>query len=66
MNHLPPSPSKLTLGSFRIFSQVAEIFASEGAPLVSTTPGANFATRTAGVVDTGGKFATSVNDTGGK
>jgi hypothetical protein len=26
---------------------------------------ANFATITAGVVDTGGKFATSVNDTGG-
>ncbi len=27
---------------------------------------ANFATGTTGVVDTGGKFATSVNDTGGK
>jgi hypothetical protein len=33
---------------------------------MSTTPKANFATGTAGVVDTGGKFATSVNDTGGK
>jgi hypothetical protein len=31
---------------------------------VLTTPAANFATSTAGVVDTGGKFAISVNDTG--
>jgi hypothetical protein len=30
------------------------------------TPLANFATSFANVVDTGGKFATSVNDTGGK
>ncbi len=30
------------------------------------TRAANFATGTAGVVDTGGKFAISVNDTGGK
>jgi hypothetical protein len=30
------------------------------------TPAANFATSTAGVVDTSGKFVTSVNDTGGK
>jgi hypothetical protein len=30
------------------------------------TPVANFATGTAGVIDTGGKFCTSVNDTGGK
>ncbi len=48
-----------------------EIFASEGAPPVSTTPvpntpvanlqpAANFATGTAGVVETGGKFATGV------
>jgi hypothetical protein len=29
-------------------------------------PAANFATCTAGVVDTGGKHVTSVNDTGGK
>jgi hypothetical protein len=32
-----------------------EIFASQGAPPVSTTGAANFATAT-GVVDTGGKF----------
>jgi hypothetical protein len=30
------------------------------------TPAANFATGTAGVVDTGGKFAAGVNNTGGK
>jgi hypothetical protein len=34
-------------------------------PLVSTTPEA-IATGTDGVVDTGGKFATGVNDTGGE
>jgi hypothetical protein len=33
---------------------------------VSTTPTANFATSFPSVVDTGGKFATGVNDTGGK
>jgi hypothetical protein len=43
-----------------------EIFASQSAPPVSTTPVANFATSSSGVVDTGGKFATGVNDTGGK
>jgi hypothetical protein len=49
-----------------------EIFASEGAtpvanlPPVSMTPAANFDTGIAGVVDTGGKFATSVTDTSGK
>jgi hypothetical protein len=32
--------------------------------MVSTTPVANFATGTAGVVDTGGKFANDINDTG--
>jgi hypothetical protein len=31
-----------------------------------TTLAANFATSFASVVDTGGKFATGVNDTGGK
>jgi hypothetical protein len=34
-------------------------------PPVSTTPAANFATSSSCVVDTGGKFATGVNDTGG-
>ena len=35
-------------------------------PLVSMTMAANFATSFASVVDTGGKFANSVNDAGGK
>jgi hypothetical protein len=32
---------------------------------VSLTPAENFATHFASVVDTGGKFAAGVNDTGG-
>jgi hypothetical protein len=47
-----------TLGSFQLFQTFAEIFASQGAPPVSTTPVANFASGPAGVVDTGGKFET--------
>jgi hypothetical protein len=43
-----------------------EIFASKGAPPVSVTPATNFATSFASVVETGGKFATGVKDTGGK
>ncbi len=35
-------------------------------PPISTTPAANFATSSACVVDTGGKFATGVNADGGK
>jgi hypothetical protein len=35
-------------------------------PLVTTTQAAKFATSSAGVVDTGGKFATGVNYTGVK
>jgi hypothetical protein len=48
-----------------------EIFASQGAPPVSTTPvatklAANFATSSTSVVDTGDKFTTGFNNTGGK
>jgi hypothetical protein len=43
-----------------------EIFTSQGGPPVSKTQAANFATSFASVVDTGGKFATGVNDTGDK
>jgi hypothetical protein len=66
--HDSPSlqPLKITLRSFRIFSIFTEIFASQSAPPVSTTPLANFATSFACVVDTGGRFATGINDTGGK
>jgi hypothetical protein len=56
MNQFPPSPMQsLPLRPFRIFSKIAEIFASQGAPPVSTTPAANFSTIFANVVDTGGK-----------
>jgi hypothetical protein len=51
------------LECFDSFRKFAEIFASQGAPPVSTTPVANFATSFA---DTGDKFVTGVNDTGGK
>ncbi len=54
------------------FEKIAAIFASQDALLVSTTlvsmtPAANFATSSAGIVDTDGntKFATCVNETGG-
>jgi hypothetical protein len=54
------------LDHFKFFRKFAEIFASQGAPPVSTTPAANFATSSPCVVDTGGKFTTGVNDAGGK
>jgi hypothetical protein len=72
MNSSPPPPPApeygIPLGPFRIFSNIREdtVFASQGAPLVSTTPVANFATSFASVVDTGVKFSTGINDTGGK
>jgi hypothetical protein len=43
-----------------------EIFASQGATLVSTTLVENFATSFAIVVDTDDNFATNVNDTSSK
>jgi hypothetical protein len=76
MNQFPPSPRVFHLDRFEFFRKFAEILASQGAPPVSTTPVANlppvsttpvaFSTIFASVVDTGGKFATGVNDTGGK
>jgi hypothetical protein len=66
VNHLPPSPRKEHYGHFEFFRKFVEIFASEGALPVSMTPAANFATGTAGVVDTRGKFSNAVNDTGCK
>jgi hypothetical protein len=61
-----PQPQSIPLGPFQIFSKFAEIFASQGATLVSTTPAANFATSSASIVDSSGKFATGVINTGGK
>jgi hypothetical protein len=66
MNQFPPSPRVFHLDRFEFFRKFAEIFASQGAPPVSTTPVANLSTVFASVVDTGGKFATGVNDNGGK
>ncbi len=66
MNQFPPSPRVLRLDRFEFFRKFAEIFASQGAPPVSTTPVANFSTIFASVVDTGGKFDTGVNDTSSK
>jgi hypothetical protein len=72
MGHFPPSPRVSHIDHFKFFRKFAEIFASQGAPQVSTlppvsmTPAANFATSFASVVGTGGNFATGVNDTSGK
>ena len=66
MNQFPPSPRVFHLDRFEFVRKFAEIFASQGAPPVSTTPVANFSTIFANVVVTGGKFATGVNDIGGK
>ncbi len=41
MNQFPPSPRVFHLDRFEFFRKFAEIFASQGAPLVSTTPAAN-------------------------
>jgi hypothetical protein len=73
MNQFPPSPRVFHLDRFEFFRKFVEIFASQGAPPVSTTPVANLppvsttpvaniSTIFASVVDTGGKFATGVNE----
>jgi hypothetical protein len=61
MNHLPLSPENIIRVISNFFEKISEIFVSQGAPPVSTKPAANFATGTAGVVATSGKFATNVN-----
>ncbi len=81
MNQFPPSPGVFHLDRFEFFRKFAEIFASQGAPPVSTTPiakwwknlspvsttpVANFSNIFASVVDKGGKFVTGVNDASGK
>jgi hypothetical protein len=77
MNQFPPSPGVSNLDRFDFFRKFAEIFASQGAPPVSTTPvanlppvsmtpAANFATSSPCAVDTGGKCAAGVNDAVGK
>jgi hypothetical protein len=77
MNQFPPSPRVFHLYRFEFFRKFAEIFASQGAPPVSTTPVANLppvsvtpvaniSTIFASVVDTDGKFAAGVNYSSGK
>jgi hypothetical protein len=77
MNQFPPSPRVFHIDRFEFFRKFAEIFASQGAPPVSTTQWQIchryqrhrwqfFHHFRYSVVDTGGKFATGVNDTGGK
>jgi hypothetical protein len=73
MIQFPPSPRVFYLDRLEFFRKFAEIFPSQGAPPVSTTPVANFppesatpvanfSTIFASVVETGGKFATGVNE----
>jgi hypothetical protein len=59
-----PQPQSIPLGPFRSFSKIRRDICKsrQGAPPLSTTLAANFATSFASVVDT--KFATCVNDTG--
>jgi hypothetical protein len=77
MYQFPPAPEYTINTVSNCFEKLAEIFASQGAPPVSTTPVANLppvlttpvanlSTIFASVVDTGGKFATVVNNTSGK
>jgi hypothetical protein len=61
MNQFPPSPRVFRLDRFEFFRKFTEIFASQGAPLVSATPVANFSTIFASVVDTGGKLPPVAN-----
>jgi hypothetical protein len=64
MNQFSPSTRVSQKDHFEFFQKFAKIFASQGAPLVSTTsttPAANFATSFASVVYIGGKFANGVN-----
>ncbi len=50
-------------GISNLFCKFTEIFASQGAPTVSKTPTANFATPgTTGVIDAISKFAACVNN----
>ncbi len=59
----PSSPRVSHQDRFKFFENLW--IYSQGAPLASVRPVANFATSCANVVDTGDKFATSVNDTSG-
>jgi hypothetical protein len=77
MNQFPPSPRVLHLDRFKFFRKFAEIFASQGAPPVTTTPAAklppvsttpvaNLPPVSATPVANFSTIFTSVVDTGGK
>ncbi len=61
-----PQPQSTPLGQFRICLQIRGDICKSRCTTISTTPATSFAISFAGVVDTGGKFATGVNDTGSK
>jgi hypothetical protein len=66
-----PQPQSIPLGPFQIFSKIrGDIRKSKCTTRINNTGyqrhSANFATGFASVVDTSGKFATGVDDTGGK
>jgi hypothetical protein len=71
---VPPQLQSIPLGPFQSFWKIRGDIRKSSAPPVSTTPVsmtpvANFATSFTIFIDTGGKFdkfATGVNDTGGK
>ncbi len=63
MNHLPQAPAN----DSRVISNFSKIrgdFTSQSAPYTGINDMVNFPSGTACVIDTGGKFATSANDTG--
>jgi hypothetical protein len=61
-----PQPQSIPLEPFRMFSKIRGDIRKSRCTTVSTTPVENFATSFASAVDTGGKFATGINNTGGK
>jgi hypothetical protein len=65
MNQFPPQPQSIPFRPFRICSKIRGDIRESSAPPVSTSLVANFSTIFTSVVDTGGKFATGVNDAGG-
>ncbi len=66
MNQFPPAPEYPIRTVSNFFKNSRRMFASQGAPLMSTTPVANFALSFSSVFDTGGEFANGVKDPGGK
>jgi hypothetical protein len=60
----PPAPEYPIRTVSNFFQKYANIVASQGAPPVSKIPAADFATIFASVVDSGGKIAIGVNNTG--